>query len=485
MAYDSLYTGISGLNAFQSEIDLISNNIANSGTVGFKGQRMTFTDAFYQMQQAGSAPTQTNGGTNGQQLGLGVRIGSVDTQFAQGGLQTTGNPTDLAINGDGFFILNNTNGSGNPTYTRNGAFSINQGGVLYDPTSGLAVMGYMADPNGVVNSIGAPTAITLPLGLADQATATGAANAVKIGPTDDKNFDMSLGGSLDQSQFTAEVNVPGSGQPKVLSTTIYDSLGNSHQATITFSPVAAGSAGGPYPAMPLSVNDGAGNAQTASTRWQYKISFADGTTPTSGTGYVFFDSNGQYINSSSSATGTPVHAIGNAASPTDGNQLTIAANGWPAGDNASASNIGIDFSTMTCLSQTASATVLQQNGFAPGVLSNISVGQDGTVTGSFTNGQQKTLARVAVATFQNEDGLARVAGGFQQTASSGLPQLGSANVGRFGAILGGALEQSNVSLADEFTKLITAQRAFEANSRGITTADQNMIDIVNLRASEN
>jgi flagellar hook protein FlgE len=485
MGFDSLYTGISGLDAFQSQIDLISNNIANSGTVGFKGQTMNFTDAFYQMQQAGSAPTQTNGGTNGQFMGLGVRIGSVDSNFAQGGLETTGVNTNLAINGDGFFILNNTNGSGQPTYTRNGSFSINQQGVLYDPASGLAVMGYMANSNGTVTSIGSPTAITLPLGLADQATATGAATAVKIGPTSDKNFDMSLGGSLDQSQFTAESNTPGSGQPKVLSTTIYDSLGNAHQATITFTPVATNSAGGPYPAMPLTVNDGSGNPQTAATRWQYSISFADGTTPTTNTGYVFFDSNGQYINSSSSATGTPVHALGTAPSAADGNSLQIAATGWPAGDNAAASNIGIDFSNMTCLSGTASANVLQQNGFAPGILSNISVGQDGTITGSFTNGQQKTLARVAMATFQNEDGLARVSGGFQQTASSGLAQLGQANVGRFGAIVDGALEQSNVSLADEFTKLITAQRAFEANSRGITTADQNLIDLVNLRASEN
>lgn len=490
MAYDSLYTGISGLNAFQSQIDMISNNIANAGTVGFKAQRMTFTDAFYQTQQAGSGPSANSGGTDSQQLGVGVRIGSVDTLFAQGGLETTGVNTDLAINGDGFFILNNTGGTGTPTYTRNGGFSINTQGTLYDPSSGLAVMGYMANSAGVVTSTGTPGVITLPIGLAEQATATGGTGSVKLGPNNDKNFDMSMGGSLDQTQYAAEAANAGTGQSKVLTTTIYDSLGNAHQASITFSPVAPNTP--PATALPGTVNDANGNAQSVGTRWKYTVTFADGTTPTTNTGYVFFDSNGQYINSSSSATGTPVHTVGNSAAAADGNLLTIPVTaagpppvGWASGDNASASNIGMDFSNMTCLAGTSTANVLNQNGFPAGILSNVTVGQDGTITGSFTNGQQKTLAQVAIATFQNEDGLKRVAGGFEQTDSSGLAQVGSPNQGRFGSIVGGALEQSNVALAEEFTKLITAQRAFEANSRGISTADQNMLNVVNIRASEN
>src|SRR5215469_11097160 len=116
MAFDSLFTGISGLNAYQSQIDMISNNIANVGTVGFKGQRMTFADLFYQSQGFASAPTQTNGGVNPQELGLGVKVNTIDTNFAQGGLQTTGINSDLALNGDGFFMLRNTNGTGQPLY---------------------------------------------------------------------------------------------------------------------------------------------------------------------------------------------------------------------------------------------------------------------------------------------------------------------------------------------------------------------------------
>jgi len=486
MGFDALFTGISGLSAYQSQIDMISNNIANVGTVGFKGQRMTFADLFYQSQGFASGPTQTNGGVDPMQTGLGVKVNSIDTNFSQGGLQTTGINTDLAINGDGFFILRNTDGTGQPLYTRDGHFSINSSGVLYDPATGLAVQGFMANGNGVVTSSGTPGTVTIPLGLQMQATATGGANAVKLGPQNDKVFDMSFGGSLDQTQYAAEAAAPGSGVAKTLTTTIYDSLGNAHQATISFVPVAPNSPGGPYPALGP-VNNSSGVATQAATRWRYTVSFTDGTTLAAGanTGYAFFDANGQFINTSSSAAGAPVHAIGAAPSSAAGDAITIAS--WPAGDNAVVGgNIGLDLSSMSALAGTPTANVLAQNGYSAGTLSNISVGQDGTITGSFSNGQQKTIAQVALATFQNEGGLYRAGGNaFMQTANSGLAQVGSANAGRYGAVIAGALEESNVSLADEFTKMIVAQRAFEANTRGISTADQNLMTVLNIRASEN
>lgn len=129
MAFDSLYTGITGLNAYQSQIDMISNNIANVGTIGFKGQRMTFADLFYQSTGNASAPTQSNGGIDPKETGLGVKINTIDTDCSQGGLETTGINTDLAINGDGFFIVRNPDGSGAPMYTRDGAFKLNQNGL--------------------------------------------------------------------------------------------------------------------------------------------------------------------------------------------------------------------------------------------------------------------------------------------------------------------------------------------------------------------
>jgi flagellar hook protein FlgE len=142
MAFDSLFIGVTGLTAYQSQIDTISNNIANVGTVGYKGQDVTFQDLLYQNTGFASAPTTSNGGINAQQVGDGVKIGSIDTDFTQGGLQTTGINTNLAINGDGFFTLANTDGSGSPSYTRDGDFSLNEQGYLYDPTSGKAVLGY-------------------------------------------------------------------------------------------------------------------------------------------------------------------------------------------------------------------------------------------------------------------------------------------------------------------------------------------------------
>src|SRR5579884_2978501 len=499
MGFDSMFTGISGLNAYQNQIDMISNDIANVGTVGFKGQRMTFADMFYQSQGFASAPTQTNGGVNPQEIGLGVKVNSIDTNFSQGGLETTGINTDLALNGDGFFMLRNADGSGQPIYTRDGAFSLNSNGLLYDPATGLAVQGFMANSNGTVSASSNPGPVTIPIGLKMQATATGSANAIKYGPSNNQNFDVSFGGSLDQQQYVAEAAVAGTGTSKTISTTIYDSLGNAHQATITFSPVGPNTpVGGPPPApagaLPATVTDINGNNTVPASRWSYTVTFADGTAPTTNSGYVFFDQNGQYINTSSTANAAAgtVGTIG-APSAAQGDLLTIPVSaagppptGWAAGDNASASSIGLDFSTMTSLANTATASVLNQNGFAAGTLSNITIGQDGTITGAFTNGQEKTVGQIAVATFQNEGGLHRIGGnGFQQTANSGLAQIGTANSGRFGAIVSGSLEQSNVSLADEFTKMIVAQRAFEANTRGISTADQNMHTVINIRGSEN
>src|SRR5690242_12630856 len=206
MGFDALFTGISGLNAYQSQIDMISNNIANVGTIGFKGQRMTFADLFYQSQGFASGPTQSNGGVNPMETGLGVKVNTIDTNFSQGGLQTTGINTDLALNGDGFFILRNADGTGQPLYTRDGAFSLNSNGVLYDPATGLAVQGFMANSNGTIASSGTPGTVTIPLGMQMQATATGGANAVKLGPTNDQVFDMSMGGSLDQTQYSVAAN---------------------------------------------------------------------------------------------------------------------------------------------------------------------------------------------------------------------------------------------------------------------------------------
>jgi len=511
MGFDSLFTGITGLNAYQSWIDMISNNIANTATTGFKGQRMTFADLFYQNKSFASGPSATSGGVNPQQIGIGVKVNSVDTLFGQGGLESTGVNTDLAINGDGFFVMRNANGSNAPVYTRAGAFSLNSNGLLYDPATGLAVQGYTANRNGVVNANGTLGNITVPLGLTSQATGTGF--GAKVGPTtNDQVFDMSMAGNLDQTQWQAQEQfiATGAGAPgatKTISTTIYDSLGNAHALTLVYTPDATGATGAAS-GLPATVADANGVAQVPATRWKVTASFADGTQVAGAAataaapytvGYAYFDQNGQFINTSgvtNPAVPADTHVAGAAASIANGNQMNITQWGNGLSNNATAPTaggaapatgpIGLSFADDTSLAGNSTATVLSQNGYASGTLTNITIGQDGSIGGAFTNGQTLTLGQVALATFQNEDGLNRVGGNaFQETTNSGLAQIGIASEGRFGSIQSGALEQSNVSLADQFTKLIVAQRAFEANTRGITTADQNLQTVIGLRASEN
>jgi len=478
MGLDSMFIGVTGLEAYQNQIDVISNNIANVGTTGFKGQDVNFQDMLYQQQSYATAPTQETGGVNPQDVGLGVKIGSIDTDFSQGGLQTTGVNTNLAMNGDGFFILQKPNGNGSPVYTRNGDFSLNSNGLLYDGSSGMAVLGYMAGKNGVITQTGTPGDITIPIGLQSQAVGTGLNASEKFGPSGDSVFDVSMGGNLDQSQWSKEAagvaaGTPGTGEPYTISTTIYDSLGNAHLAQVTYTPDAAGATAAKN-GLPTSVANASGVV-----------------------GFAYFDQNGQFINTSSqlgagaALAGANVHANNAAASLADGNQLNVTAWGTGAADAATAPTaggpapatgpIGLDFHSMTSLAGTDTANVIAQNGFAAGILSNITIGADGTISGAFSNGQTATLGQVAVATFQNENGLQRVGDSdFAETANSGLAEVGTAGTGRFGSMVSGSLEQSNVSIADEFTKMIAAQNAYQANSKSITTASEDLQTVIGL-----
>jgi len=524
MAFDSLFIGVTGLTAYQQQIDVISNNIANTGTVGYKGQNVTFQDLLYQNSTFSSAPTQTNGGVNGQEVGNGVRIGTIDTNFTQGGLQTTGVNTDLAINGNGFFVLNNTQGTGSPSYTRDGAFSLNENGLLYDPSSGLAVMGFPIGANGNASQIAPPAPIQVPFGLKSTAVATGAATAQHVGPQGDQVFDMTFGGNLNQADYVTAVSSAGAVvNMTTISTTIYDSLGDTHLVNITFIPAASNNTatfgtitaaqlqgatlGG---AAPLTITNATGTLVTAATEWSYVISPTDGSNFGAGAGkgvlggFMFFDQNGQWINSSSASgsVANPFTAAnnthqagkppsgGNPPATGTGDQLGVTTWNNPNANNSSTTGnglpgnaIGLDFSDMTALSSTATVNTVSQNGYAPGLLSNITVAADGTVNGDFTNGQITAIGKVALATFQNEDGLTRVgANQFTASANSGVPQYGFAGTGSLGSIVSGALEQSNVSIADEFTKMILAQRSFEANSRSITTADQDLQTVIALKS---
>jgi len=499
MPTDSLFTAVSGLNAYQNAIDVISNNIANVGTTGYKDQNITFQDLLYQTQAFATAPSQTLGGTDPQNEGLGVKTATIDNNFSQGGFNTTGINTDLAINGDGFFILANVNGSGSPVYTRDGHFGINSNGILYDPSNGLAVQGYTANAQGVVNPNGAPGAIQIPLGLKSQAVGTGF--GTKTGPTGDTEFDAVLGGNLDQTLYL-QANA-GAATQVTISTTIYDSLGNSHLINVTFTPITVG-AGGINPTT-AQVDNTAGTATSVGTEWEWQITGGNPTDPltaqlagepaASTSGFVFYDQNGQFINTSSKQTGTSatytigsgnVHTANTQGGSQQGNLLVVANWGAPA-NNASpttAANpaaIALSFADMSSLAGSSTATTVSQNGYGQGTLSNITIGQNGAITGSFSNGQQSTLAQIVLATFQNPQGLNNIGSSqFQQTANSGLAQLNTPGNGQLGTVVSGSLEESNVSLSNEFVKMIEAQTAFTASSKSISVAQQNDQTTLNL-----
>jgi flagellar hook protein FlgE len=497
MASDSLFIGVSGLTAYQNQIDVISNNIANVGTVGYKGQDVEFQDLLYQNLGFASAPTTTRGGINAEQQGDGVKIGAVDTSFTQGGTQTTGINTNLAINGNGFFALNNINGSGSTTYTRDGDFSLNQSGFLYSASSGLAVLGYPVGQGGTISQVAPPQPIQIPFGLKSIAVGTGF--GAKTGPTTDNVYDVSLGGNLDQTNYITAVSSGGANIiATTITTTVYDSLGGPHEVQITYQPDPPAGVPVPGQTLPAQVVNANGIAVTAATEYSFSVTSTDGScngaSTTLGTGFIFFDQNGQFINTSSSALGNVAgdqHVADSAPSTATGDLFSVTTWGSPIGANnatavgagtANPAEIGLDFSNMTSLNSSATANTVSQNGFAPGILSNITIGQDGTITGAFTNGQNQTLGRLALATFGNEGGLTRLGGNqFATSANSGLAQYGFANQGDFGSIDAGALEQSNVSIASEFTKMIMAQRAFEANGKSITTADQDLQTVIGLK----
>ncbi|MCF6284152.1 MAG: flagellar hook-basal body complex protein, partial [Candidatus Hydrogenedentes bacterium] len=211
----ALYTGVTGLKAQQTKLDVVANNIANINTTGYRSSRILFQDLFSQTLNGGSAPTATNGGTNPQQIGLGVQVASIDVNHGQGSLITTGVNSDLAIQGNGFFVL--SDGTTN-VYTRDGSFTVNSVGVLIDPATGLRVQGFTADASGVIDAVnGVPGDITIPLGGAGIASATTEADLV---------------GNLNSSTSA--------GDTVIRNIEVFDSLGIARNIEFTFTKSATG-----------------------------------------------------------------------------------------------------------------------------------------------------------------------------------------------------------------------------------------------------
>jgi len=419
----SMFSAVSGLRGHQSMLDVIGNNLANVNTVGYKGSSTIFQDLLSQQLRGAGAPTALNAGTNPSQVGIGVRLGAITQSFTQGAAQLTNRATDISIQGDGFFV---TRSGGEFLYTRLGSFSFDQTGNLATPDGGV-VQGWMA-VNGVINTNQGVTDIRLPLGQIIEPVETGS---------------IKIGGNL-PSDAAAGTSI-------TTSIDVYDTQGTAIPVTFTFTKSATANEWTVSATAP-----NAGGVATAIDEYDPPVTLA-------------FDP----------ATGMPTSAL-----PAI-DRATLATS---LGRTFTAGTIAVDGGTATdpdALRQFAGSNTLaaiDQDGRAMGFLRSFTIGGDGRITGVFSNGTTQALGQIALASFNNPTGLEKAGDStYRATINSGLANIGISGEGGRGTMLGGTLEMSNVDVANEFTNLIVAQRGFQANSRVITSSDELLQDLVNMK----
>lgn len=564
----SLISGLSGIRTHQTALDVIGNNIANINTPSYKASRASFSDALSLTLKGGTPPTETRGGLNPYQIGRGSTVDSIDTIFTQGSLETTGNPTDLTIAGEGFFVMRHGQ---EYLYTRDGSFAVDATGTLVDPNTGYAVQGRMADPAGNIMSSTPITDIVLPIEslFPARATSTAAltgnldANAATgkvpfIGDTANASFS----GNLNATGTTA---VPTSYNKHIV---IYDYLGNAHDVTMNFTK-SVDSSSGPPPVL---------------DEWTWTASDASGAV--AGTGTITFKADGSFDNSTGNSITCTAWGTGGVSDiniDVDFSQMTqtnapfspmlsypvedetyqtsmlvydslggthnviinfekdpLTANTWrwsigvsgndeayindPAGpaysqelvfnedgtvktgatanlvvegpsgivdgtttltnleNGANPIRIALDLSDLVQFSGAFTPVPSTRDGHGVGSLDNITFDDTGTLIGTFTNGNSQKLAQIVLADFHNPAGLVKVGGSmYSVSMNSGAAVIGTAGAGIRASIISNAVEGSNVDLANEFTKMIIAQRGFEANSRVVTTSDAILGELINLK----
>jgi flagellar hook protein FlgE len=422
MAVGSFSAGLSGLNANGTYLSVIGNNLANINTIGFKASVVSFQDLV----------SQTVGGDslNPLQVGLGVTTGSITPVFSQGAIENTREATNVAIQGGGFLVVADADGS--QAYTRAGNFSFDKDGKLVTP-DGHFVQGWDdIDPvTGEVLATGQPGDLSVPPGI--------------------------LRAPLATSTFTTETNLNANataGSTFTASVQIYDALGSPHVATITYTKQAA--AGAWNYAVTVPGEDVAGG--TAGT--PYSV----------GTGSLQFSSSGLL-------SGV------NGGAPAD---ISLSLPGWINGATSSTLSWNIveadGSATLSGYAITSATSSIRQNGSAPGTMDNITISPDGTITATFGAGQAINIGQLALATFNNPKGLVKLGSNlYGVSAAAGIPNIGEAGTGGRGTLIGSALEQSNVDMAQEFTQMILAQRGYQANSKTITVSDELLVDTLNLK----
>jgi flagellar hook protein FlgE len=405
-------TALSALNADSTAIDVVGNNLANLNTTGFKASTVDFSDLMSEQLGAGSG--------NGQ-VGLGVGQVAAVQDFSQGSITNTGGALDAAIQGNGFFVVTDSNN--NQLYTRDGSFQLNAEGVLQTVT-GQNVQGWMAT-NGVVNANGATSNITVPVGATIAPSAT-----ANMSMTVNLNSATAVNGT-----YSAPIQV-------------YDSLGQAHTLTVTYTETAPGA-------------------------WTYAVTIpaadlAAGGNTTVANGNLTFGPNGQLT---APAAGAPINIP--VAGLADGaNNLSI---------NWNLYNTTTGTSLITQYAQASAVSDPIQDGFAAGQVSQISIQNGGLIEASYTNGQQVTIGQLAVASIANPSSLNQVGdNNFQASAATAQAAIGASGTGGNGTVQGGSLEASTTDMASEFTHLLSYERSYQAASRVITTADQLAQETVNL-----
>ena len=564
----SMNSAISGLKNHQTMMDVISNNIANVNTTGFKSSRVTFQTLLAQTIRGSIPGAIGSGGQDSIQIGLGMAISGVDKLNTQGVLSNTSKLTDMAISGDGYFIM--TDGY-RKFYSRDGAFDLDSTGALISPSTGLRVNGWVAETNAsgqkVINSAMPPSApLTIPLGagvnaksssmvsfngnlngsstdlvssgvvesstvasaisfattatdaltftyggktynatistaltkdaspIADLATAVAAAvnaaltaggetDVVQVTASDSASVSAEGGlvfkaakslsfGSSPSSNLELGAALKGRASTGLESMTTsivaYDTLGMAHELTVKFQKQVP-TAGGAGPVF--------------SNTWKWTVANLDaGTTLKADTaagqafGFVTFDSSGKFQSATTSTVAGATAPV--TATDLTGSRVTLNfANGQSQGQQ-----LLLDFTRMTQLQDGNTVSAVENDGHPTGTLSSFTVGSNGLITGSYSNGVQEALGQIALATFANPSGLSLVSQNLMsESANSGIPQVGVPGAGARGQINGGQLELSNVDLAVQFTDMIRAERGFQANSRIITTSDEMLQDLVNLK----
>jgi flagellar hook protein FlgE len=423
---NAMYSGVSGLSAEGEALGVVGDNVANANTVGFKESRAVFEDVL------GGAAGHTG-------AGAGVRMQRTQQIFAEGTMLNTGQPTDIALSGDGFFVVNgNMDGVNGDFYTRAGQTSLRSDGTLVNP-QGLALQGYKANSDGTFSSkIGSMVLQTaaLPPKTTDKIAITANLDASANPPT--TPFDPQNPGPT--SNFSTSMKV-------------YDSLGNAHSADVYFEKTAAG-------------------------QWNYHV-LSPGADVAGGmagqnteiaTGQLTFTTGGALQSNTLTAGGTVSYNGAAANQPLTFNFGTPIAGG----------GTGLDGATQFGAASNVSAQ--SQNGYASGDLSGVKIDGQGVVSGVYTNGQTVAVGQLAIAKFRSNDGLARAGHNmWTATKDSGDAAVGTAGAGGRAALATGALEQSNVDVATQFVDLISHQRAFQANSKTITTADQMLQELMQIK----